>query len=266
MARARPERSGVARVAAAWLAVTIGCALAADWLPLTDPAQIDLLARGAGPHAAHWLGTDGLGRDMLARLVHGARTSLAVGLGATLTGLLAGGLLGLAAGYRRGRLDRAAAIMTDTLLAFPALLLALTVVAVLGQATATLVLALGVACIPAFARVARAQALSLREREFVEAARAGGAGEWRILWRHVLPNALPSVATFALVVLAVLIMAEGALSFLGLGVPPPVPSWGGMIAEGRAYLEDSPHVALLPIAVLAATVWAVNVVAERLRG
>lgn len=259
------DRSVSGHIALAWLAVVAGCALTADWLPLHDPASIDLLARGAGPSAAHWLGTDGLGRDMLARLVHGARTSLTVGISALCIGLPTGAVLGLAAGYFRGRLDRGVAIVTDSLLAFPALLLALTVVAAFGAARGTVAASLGIACIPAFARVARAQALSLRRHEFIEAARASGCGDWRILWRHVLPNAWQSISTFALVVFAVLIVAEGALSFLGLGVPAPTPSWGGMIADGRAYLEDSPGVAMLPIAALGATVLAVNVVADRLR-
>jgi len=245
--------------------IVSGSAVAASWLPLPDPADIDLLARGAGPSTAHWLGTDGLGRDMLARLVHGARTSLTVGVGALAIGLLAGCLLGMAAGYYRGRLERVAGIITDSLLAFPALLLALAVVAVLGGGRGTLALSLGIASVPAFARVARAQALSLRTCEFIEAARAAGCGDWSILWRHVLPNAWPSISAFAFVVLAVLIIAEGALSFLGLGVPPPIPSWGGMIADGRQYLEDGARVALMPILALASTVWALNVVAHRVR-
>jgi peptide/nickel transport system permease protein len=248
-----------ARIAALWLVVLAAGAALAPWLPVADPARIDLAARSVAPDAHHWLGTDALGRDMLARVLYGARVSLVIGLAAPALGLALGGGVGLVAGFRRGRFDAIVGVLVDALLAFPSLVLAMIVSVYAGRGVAALVATLAVLCVPACARVARSAAVSLSQQEYVVAARAGGASELRILWRHVLPNAAARLATFWLLLVAIMIVVEGALGFLGLGVAPPTPSWGGMIAEGRALLEDAPHVSLAPAATLFATVLSLNV-------
>ena len=252
-------------LAVAWIAIVASAAIAADWLPLTSPTDMDLLARRAGPSADHWLGADALGRDLLSRLVFGARISLSVGLIAPVLGLIVGGGLGMLAGYFRGRFETLVVGGIDVLLAFPPLVLALAITTYLGQSVLNITITLGILSIPALTRVARAATLTFAEREFVTAARALGAGHGRILMRELLPNiALPLIAFFLLAV-AVIIVVEGALSFLGLGIPPPAPSWGSMIAEGRDSLDTAPSIAFLPAGAMFLTVLAFNMVGDRLR-
>jgi peptide/nickel transport system permease protein len=264
--RRRRRRMGVGFVlAAGWIVFVLLLAIFADVLPIQSPTDADFLAKRAPPSAEHWLGTESLGREELSRLVHGARISLTVGLCAPVIGAVAGGLLGLLAGYFRGRFEALVVGGVDVLLAFPPLVLALAVTAYLGQTIPNLVMILGVLGIPAFTRVARAATLSLAQREFVVAARALGATHARILFRELLPNvALPLIAFFLLGV-AVTIVVEGALSFLGLGVPPPAPSWGIMIGEGRESLDFAPRLAFMPAAAMFATVLAFNMVGDSLR-
>ena len=252
-------------VAIGWIALIVLAAALADLLPIPSPTDMDMLARRALPSSQHWLGTDQLGRDELARLIYGARISLTVGLLAPVIGVTVGGCLGMLAGYFRGRLETLTVAGVDVLLAFPPLVFALAVTAYLGQSILNLTLVIGVLGIPAFTRVARAVTLSLSEREFVTAARALGATHTRILLRELLPNvALPLLAFFLLGV-AVTIVVEGALSFLGLGVPPPAPSWGSMIGEGRESLDLAPWLAFLPAGFMFATVLAFNIVGDTLR-
>ncbi len=251
--------------ASGWIVLIVLAAALADLLPMPSPTDMDMLGKRAPPSAEHLLGTDNLGRDMLSRLIHGARISLTVGLLAPVIGVVFGGALGLLAGYFRGRFEVFAVGGVDVLLAFPPLVLALAVTAYLGQSIMNLTLVIGVLGIPAFTRVARAVTLSLSEREFVVAARALGATHARILIRELLPNvALPLLAFFLLGV-AVTIVVEGALSFLGLGVPPPAPSWGSMIGEGREALEIAPWLAFFPAGTMFITVLAFNVVGDTLR-
>ena len=252
-------------VAIGWIALIVLAAALADFLPIPSSTDMDMLARRAPPSAQHLLGTDQLGRDMLSRLIYGARISLTVGLLAPVIGVTVGGCLGMLAGYFRGRLETFTVGGVDVLLAFPPLVFALAVTAYLGQSVLNLTLVIGVLGIPAFTRVARAVTLSLSEREFVTAARALGATHTRILLRELLPNvALPLLAFFLLGV-AVTIVVEGALSFLGLGVPPPAPSWGSMIGEGRESLDLAPWLAFLPAGFMFATVLAFNIVGDTLR-
>lgn len=251
--------------ALAWIAVLFVAALAAGWLPLASPTDMDMLEQRAQPSAAHWLGTDGFGRDVLARLVFGARISLTVGLLAPLIGVFAGGAFGMLAGYFRGRFETFVVGGVDVLLAFPPLILALAVTAYLGQSLLHLTLILGFLGIPAFTRVARAATLALAQREFVIAARALGATHARILLRELLPNVALPLLAFFLVVVAVTIVVEGALSFLGLGVPPPSPSWGSMIDEGRESLEAAPWLSFVPAGAMFATVLAFNFIGDTLR-
>ena len=264
--RARaPRRDWLLRAALAWIALVAFAAIAGGRLPLADPNAMDMLDPKASWSAAHWLGTDSFGRDVLARLVAGARVSLSVGLFAPMIGLAFGTALGMAAGYFRGRLDTVVTGGVDVLLAFPPLVLALAATAYLGQSATKLTLVLGFVGIPAFTRVARASTLVWAQREFVNAARALGATHLRILLRELLPNVAMPLLAFFLVAVGVTIVAEGAVSFLGLGVPPPQASWGGMIAEGRESLESAPALAFLPATVMFVTVLAFNLAGDGLR-
>ena len=248
-----------------WVVFVFAAAIFADMLPLPSPTDMDMLARRAPFAAEHWLGTDGLGRDELSRLVYGARVSLVVGLCAPVIGFVLGGGLGLLAGYFRGQFETLVVGSMDVLLAFPPLIFALAVTAFLGQSIMNLTCILGVLSIPAFMRVARAATLTLARREFVIAAQALGATHARILIRELLPNvALPLLAYFLLVV-AVIILVEGSLAFLGLGVPPPIPSWGSMIGEGRESLDVAPRLAFIPAIAMFLTVLSFNLVGDTLR-
>src|ERR1700704_2119058 len=251
--------------AGGWMILVFSVAILAPGLPLPSPTDMDMLARRAPFSAAHWLGTDGLGRDELSRLIYGARISLLVGLCAPIIGVTIGGALGMLAGYFRGRFEALVVGSMDVLLAFPPLILALAVTAYLGQSLLNLTCILGVLGIPAFMRVARAATLTLARREFVIAAQALGATHARILLRELLPNVMLPLVAFFLLGVAVTIVVEGALSFLGLGVPPPISSWGSMIGEGRESLEIAPRLAFLPAITMFLTVLSFNLVGEALR-
>src|SRR3954465_6619109 len=251
--------------AVAWMLFIIAAAAFADLLPLPSPTDMDMLERRMPMSQLHWLGTDGLGRDEFARLIYGARISLTVGLWAPLIGITIGGALGMLAGYFRGRFESIVGGSMDVLLAFPPLILALAVIAYLGQSLINLTCIVGVLSTPAFMRVARAATLTLARREFVIAAQALGATHARILLRELLPNVFLPLLAFFLLGVAVTIVVEGALAFLGLGVPPPAPSWGSMIGEGRESLDITPWLAFMPAGVMFATVLAFNVVGDTLR-
>jgi peptide/nickel transport system permease protein len=250
--------------AIAWMSLVFAAAALAGLLPFS-PTDMDMLERRAPPSALHWLGNDGLGRDELARLIYGARVSLTVGLCAPIIGITIGGALGMLAGYFRGRFETLVVGSMDVLLAFPPLILALAVTAYLGQSILNLTFILGVLGIPAFMRVARAATLTLARREFVIAAQALGATHARILLRELLPNVILPLFAFFLLGVAVTIVVEGALSFLGLGVPPPVSSWGSMIGEGRESLEMAPRLAFIPAVTMFLTVLSFNLVGDTLR-
>ena len=252
-------------LAVGWTLLVLAAAALADLLPLASPTDMDMLARRAPFSAAHWLGTDTLGRDELSRLIHGARISLTVGLCAPVIGVTFGGALGLLAGYFRGRFESFVVGSMDVLLAFPPLILALAVTAYLGQSIFNLTCILGVLGIPAFMRVARASTLTLARREFVIAAQALGASHARILLRELLPNVMLPLLAFFLLGVAVTIIAEGVLSFLGLGVPPPISSWGSMIGEGRESLDVAPQLAFIPAIAMFLTVLSFNLVGDTLR-
>jgi len=252
-------------MAIGWMTFMFAVAMFADVLPLPSPTDMDMLERRAPTSLQHWLGTDGLGRDELARLIFGARVSLVVGLCAPVIGLTFGGALGMLAGYFRGRFETLVVGSMDVLLAFPPLILALAVIAYLGQSLVNLTCILGVLGIPAFMRVARASTLTLARREFVIAAQALGATHARILLRELLPNVMLPLLAFFLLSVAVTIVVEGALSFLGLGVPPPASSWGSMIGEGRESLEVAPQLAFMPAIAMFLTVLSFNLVGDTLR-
>ena len=262
------------KLAIAWLVFVVAAAVLAPVLPLDDPNENFAEITGQGPGTAgHILGGDGLGRDMLSRVVWGSRASLLLGVGAIVVGLVAGGLLGLAAGYLRGRTETVFTGLFDVLLSYPQLILALTLVTVFASGegiSATrrmvvLIFALGVVSIPVLGRITRANTLAWSEREFVLAAKAMGARNRSIMFREVLPNVLPAMFSIALLGIAVVIVAEGALSVLGVGVQLPTPSWGNIIAEGRADLRDSPHIVLVPTVVIFLTVLALNFLGDVVR-
>lgn len=266
---------------AGWIGLVLFAAVTAELWTMPAPDTIDFLSRAALPGAVgeiemagsfdlveyrYLLGTDGLGRDILSRLIHGARVSLTIGLISPLIGLVIGGALGVLAGYYRGWVETTVMSAVDIILAFPALALLLAITFYLGPSLGNLILALGFLSIPASARVARANTLSLANREFVLAARAMGASDLYILVREIVPNVLMPLLVFAMLLVAVLIVAEGTLSFLGLSVPPPTPSWGTMIEEGRELLDQAPHVTMIPAAAMCLTVLSFNLIGDRLRG
>jgi len=249
--RRRPPRDAL--VGGALVAALALAALLAPWLAPFDPAEQRLEQRLEGPSATHLLGLDELGRDVLSRLLHGARVSLLVGLSVVLLAGLLGGAAGALAGWSGGALDAALMRLADVVLAFPGILLAIALVGVLGPALEHLIAALVAIGWVGYARLLRAQVLAWREREFVLAGRALGLPPWRLLLRHLLPNALPPFLVQVSLGMAGAILAEASLSFLGLGIQPPTPSWGAMINAGRGHLLDAPHLTLFPgLAILAA--------------
>jgi peptide/nickel transport system permease protein len=264
MRRRRAGRGAAVAGAAVLLALALAGA-AAPLVAPSDPYATELSARLAPAGGTHPLGRDTLGRDVLARVLHGARISLAVGLAAVGLSLAFGVLLGAAAGYAGGWIDEAVTRVIDVLLAFPGLLLAIALAAVLGPSLRNVVLALGVLGWTGYARLARAEVAALRRREFVQAAEALGARPGRIVVRHLLPLAAPALLVQATFGLGGAIVAEASLSFLGLGAPPPLPSWGAMIDEGRPFLLVAPHVVLWPGVALATAVLAFQLLGDGLR-
>jgi peptide/nickel transport system permease protein len=253
-------------IAVSWVGFVALLAILAPWLPIPDYKQIFPGASRQAPSADHWLGTDVLGRDILSRLIWGARVSLTVGVASVAFGVLFGGSIGVISGYFRGRTESVLMWAMDVLLAFPALLLALSIVAFTGSREIYMVvLAIGIVAIAPIARLVRAATLVHSQREYVTAARALGAGNARIIWKEVLPNVMLPVLSFAIIGVAVAIVAEGGLAFLGLSVAPPQPTWGGMINDGRQALENEPYISLIPCAVMFLTVLALNLAGDRVR-
>ena len=247
------------------VAVAVLAALLGPWLVSADPRAQELALRLAGPTAAHPLGLDELGRDILARLVAGARVSLLVGVSVVSVSALVGLLVGGIAGYAGGWVDMAVGRVIDVLMAFPGILLAIALVAALGPSLRNVVLALTAIGWVGYARLVRGQVLKAREFEYVQAARSLGAPASRILVRHVLPVAYPAVLVQATLGMAGAIVAEASLSFLGLGVQPPTPSWGTMLDAGRAHLFDAPHLTIFPGLAIALLVLGFNFLGDGLR-
>jgi peptide/nickel transport system permease protein len=242
-----------------------GAALAADWLPLGHPLRMVPETRLRGPSWAQPFGADAFGRDLLARVVHGGRLSLQVAGASVGAALLAGTVLGLAAGYAGGRVDQVLMRIMDVFFSFPSVLLALGIVAALGPSPANVVLAISVVYTPIFARVVRGPVLALREREFVEATRALGASPPRVVARHIVPNLLSVLVVQTSIALSWAVLTEASLSFLGLSAQPPAPSWGAMLNEGRLNLELAPHLAILPGLAIMLAVLGFNLLGDGLR-
>jgi peptide/nickel transport system permease protein len=261
----------LALAGAAFVLALAVVASAAPWLAPQDPLRQSLRARLAPPTfeaadgRAHLLGTDHLGRDVLSRTIHGARVSLAVGFAAVVVGGLVGAALGIVAGFRSGWTDAVIMTLADAQLAFPFILLAIGIIAVLGPSFPTLIVVIGLSGWVAYARILRAQVLTLRSRDFVDAIHALGGSPIRIAVRHVLPNVLPSLVVIATLELARAVVLEATLSFLGLGVQPPTPSWGGMVYEGREYLDTAWWISTVPGLVLLLTSLVVSRTGDWLR-
>jgi peptide/nickel transport system permease protein len=248
------------------LLVFIVCAVLAPGLAPQDPAQLDLGGRLLPPGHGHWFGTDALGRDILSRTLYGARISLIVAVSVVSLSLGIGLIAGLAAGFYGGWIDTVLNVcVTNAFLALPGILLAIAFVAFLGPGLFNLILALSISGWVGYARLVRAQVMAVREREFVEAARALGASDLRVLGRHILPNIVQPLIVQAAIGMAGAVLAEATLSFLGLGVPPPTASWGAMLNDARSHLFDSPHLVVFPAIAVMLAVLSFNFIGDALR-
>ena len=269
---ARPRTRGRARNLRIWLPASFlillvgACFLWPLVYPVPKPTGGSILTSGLPPLSpGHIFGTDPVGNDILSRILYGGRVSFTVGFSVTAIGLVIGGLLGMAAGYWGGAADTVITRVLDVLIAFPALVLALAIAEGLGPSEVHVIWALSFFSIPAFGRVARGATVALRERTFMLAARLSGTRGPRVILRHVIPNIAPQLLTFSLLGIGVAMILEGALSFLGLGIPLPEPSWGSMIAYGQQTISASPDLVLIPSAFLFATVVSLNLLGDALR-
>lgn len=261
----RATRSGGLAIGLVLALAMVAMALAAPWLAPYDPNAQDVLLKLEPPSAAHPFGTDDFGRDVLSRVVYGARISLFVGAVATLVGVLVGTIIGVVSGYFGKLVDRVITALTDVLLSFPQLIMGLILVAVLGASLTNLILAIAITAVPAFVRVARASTLAMKERDFVDACRSLGFGDGRIMFMHVLPNILDEVVVMGSLWFAAAIRTESTLAFIGLGVPPPTATWGGIIRDGFDNLLDAPWLSIFPSIAILVIMIALNLIGDGLR-
>lgn len=259
-------RNPLAAIGAAIIVFFVVCAIFAPWLAPYDPAHIDLATRLSPPSLRQICGSDELGRDILSRLIYGSRISMLVGSCVVAASLGIGLFIGSLAGYYGGGIDRFVnVILMNAFLSFPGILIAIAFVAFRGPGVFNLILALSIGGWVGYARLIRAQVLAAREKEYVEAARALGATDLRILIRHILPNIIQPVIVQAAIGMAGAILAEATMSFLGLGVPPPTASWGAMLNDGRAHLFDAPHLVIFPALAVMLAVLSFNFIGDALR-
>jgi len=261
--RALGNRSLMAGVILLLLIIVL--AVLAPWISPYDPNDQDAIASLGAPNAEHWFGTDFFGRDVLSRVIWGARVSLFVGAVSTAISMLLGGAIGILSGYVGGRFDQAVMAVMDVLLSFPQLIMGLIIVALLGANLSDLILAIAITAVPPFARVARGPTLSLKERDFVEAGRALGFSNLRIMLVHILPNVLDDLIVMGSLWLATAIRTEASLSFIGLGLPPPTATWGSIIREGFENLLDAPWLAVFPSLAVLLVMLALNMIGDGLR-
>lgn len=254
-----------AALAVCWLGFLAVLALGAPLIAPFDYAEQDLLDILAGPSGDHWLGTDELGRDILSRMIFAARVSLQASFIATGVGLAIGVPVGLLAGFAGGLIDNILMRIVDTLLSFPAIVLAIGVIAALGPGLVNAMIAVGIIFSPSFARLIRGQVLSVRSRLYVDAARTFGSPPWRIIGRHIVPNAVQPVIVQSAFLLAVALLAEAGLSFLGLGVQPPQPSWGGMLRQAARFIDRTAYQVYIPGFAIAMTVLSFNLLGDAIR-
>ena len=240
-------------------------AIFAPWVTGQDPLEQDILVRLKPPTEAHLLGTDYFGRDIYSRIIYGARLSLLIGLTSTALAMVIGSAIGMIAGWYGGRIDTLVMQVMDILLAFPSLILGLIIVAMLGPSILNIVIAIALTSIPPFARIARAPTIALKEREFIDACRALGYSDARILIIHILPNILPEILVMGSLWLANAIRTEASLAFIGLGVKPPAPTWGSMIREGFENILDSAWLVIAPGGAILIVIFALNLLGDGLR-
>jgi peptide/nickel transport system permease protein len=261
--RFRANRAAL--VGLAFIILVILVAVFADYLSPYDPLEIVSGMRGVGPSREHPFGWDHVGRDLMSRVIYGSRVALTVGLVASAVAIVIGVAVGVTAGYFGGRVDASLMRLTDTLMAFPLIALLIMLAAVLGPSLTTTLIVIGTTTWATYARVVRADVMSLKEKEFIVAARALGVRDARIIVRHMLPNVLAPVIVLATLGIGSIIILESALSFLGLGIQPPNPSWGGTLADGRAYITLYPHISIMPGIMIFLTVLAFNLFGDGLR-
>ena len=261
----RLKRNRLAILGLFVMILLVFCAVFAPWIAPYHFATQDLMSAFEAPSAKHWLGTDDFGRDILSRIIYGARISLQVGLFAVSLSLCAGGLLGAIAGYYGGRIDDVIMRFMDILLSIPQILLAVTIAAALGPGLLNLTMAIGIANTPSFARVVRGAVLSIVGQEFIEAAQCMGASDAWIISKHILPNCSAPIIVQGTLRVAGAILAAAALSFLGLGIQPPAAEWGGMLSASRGYIRDYSYMAVFPGLAIMVTIMALNFLGDGLR-
>ena len=261
----RLSKSPLAMFGLAIIFVLVFCAIFAEIISPYSPIKQDLMHMFETPSSSHWLGTDEFGRDILSRLIYGARVSLQVGFIAVGIALITGGMLGAASGYYSGRLDNTIMRVMDVLLSIPQTLLAIAIVAALGPSLMNLMIAVGISAVPTYARIVRGSVLSIRSMEFIEAARAAGSSDLRIILKHIIPNSMAPIIVQSTLGVASAILNAAGLSFIGLGIQPPNPEWGAMLSGGRQYIRDYPHMTLYPGLAIMLTILALNFLGDGLR-
>lgn len=262
---ARATRSPALMIGIIMVALCIVMAIFAPWLSPYDPDAQDVIDKLAGSSAQHWLGTDSFGRDTLSRIIWGSRVSLFVSFLSTIAGVIVGTLIGVVSGYYGGWFDRVVMGMNDVLMSFPQIIMGIILVAVLGPSLFNIILAITVTAIPGFVRIARGSTLAMKERDFVDACRALGYSDARIMFAHVLPNIMDEVVVMASLWLATAIRSETTLAFIGLGAPPPTATWGGIVREGFENLLDAPMLPVWPSIAILIVMIGLNLIGDGLR-
>ena len=261
----RLRKNKAAVVGGVLILLFIVIAIIGPFLTMKDPYEVDILNKIQSPSAEHWFGTDNFGRDIFTRIIHGMGLTLYVGFFSVVIGGVVGVLFGVVSGYYGGTLDTIIMRIMDILLAFPGIILALAIVSVLGGSLTNVIIAVGVFSIPAFARIVRGSTLTVRKLEYIDAMRALGASDARIIFKHILPNVMSPIIVQATLRIATAVLTASGLSFLGLGAKPPAPEWGAMLSDGRSYMADAPHMVLVPGIMIVIVVLAFNIFGDGLR-